>query len=610
MPPRIVAAMGMALAIAVGAAAALASAAEPTMFRGGADHRGVFAGGGRQYGGLSWRIATDGPLRGSPAVDPQGRIFFGSADGRLRAASPTGAVLWSADLGAPTSSSPALTDGLVLLQTRRDLLVAVDAASGKVAWRISAAHDAPLAWGLESGDLYQSSPVIAGGLAVIGGGDGTVRAIEPRSGRQRWSFPTGGRVRASPAIADGVVYAASFDGSLYALELATGRLKWRFDTLGHGLKSADFGFDRRSIQSSPSVADGIVYFGARDGFLWAVDALTGKERWRYDHKVFWVIGAPAVADGRVFNATSDLAVVQALDAGSGKEVWSHRLEEIAWPSPAVADGVAYFADSAGQVAAFDAGTGQPLWSQRLPAGVFGGPVPVAGGLLVPCQDGALYRIALRPERALRRVVYWDAAMAKAAWFQGHEAVRALLARHGWEIRDTKGIVEILGQADAAANTVVVFAMDVLPAPLLADAQGKPAFRRWLEAGGRAVWLDVPPNLLPKDAATGEARFELNHLDRAGVGRLLDVNLGHSNFDLWGATATPAARRLGLDGHWLGMWEVDPASVDVVLARDENGQASSWIKRYGRGSFIMLNRGHKAWPDLTPLELAAEAAANA
>ena len=59
-----------------------------------------------------------------------------------------------------------------------------------------------------------------------------------------------------------------------------------------------------------------------------------------------------------------------------------------------------------------------------------------------------------------------------------------------------------------------------------------------------------------------------------------------------------------------MWEVDPASVDVVLARDENGQASSWIKRYGRGAFIMLNRGHKAWPDLTPLELAAEAAANA
>ncbi len=76
-------------------------------------------------------------------------------------------------------------------------------------------------------------------------------------------------MRSSPALAGGKLYVGSADGTLYALDPASGREIWRFDTEGHALESGKFGFDRRTIQSSPAVADGRVFVGSRDGFLYA-----------------------------------------------------------------------------------------------------------------------------------------------------------------------------------------------------------------------------------------------------------------------------------------------------------------------------------------------------
>ena len=71
-----------------------------------------------------------------------------------------------------------------------------------------------------------------------------------------WKFKTDGMVNSSPAVADGVVYVGSGD-RLYALDAKTGQEKWRFKTDG-------------AIVSSPAVAGGVVYFASTDGYLYAV----------------------------------------------------------------------------------------------------------------------------------------------------------------------------------------------------------------------------------------------------------------------------------------------------------------------------------------------------
>jgi outer membrane protein assembly factor BamB len=131
------------------------------------------------------------------------------------------------------------------------------------------------------------------------------------------------------------------DGTLYALDLAGGRLVWRFDTEGHTLESGRFGFDRRSIQSSPAVAGGRVFVGSRDGHLYAVDAATGKLAWRADHEMSWVNSSPAVARGLVVASSSDNHFVQAVDAATGRERWRFATDRLVWSSPAVAGGCEY-----------------------------------------------------------------------------------------------------------------------------------------------------------------------------------------------------------------------------------------------------------------------------
>ena len=51
-----------------------------------------------------------------------------------------------------------------------------------------------------------------------------------------------------------------------------------------------------SVYSSPVVANGIVYVGSEDKNLYAIDAVTGKEKWRFatgDH----IYSSPSVANG-------------------------------------------------------------------------------------------------------------------------------------------------------------------------------------------------------------------------------------------------------------------------------------------------------------------------
>jgi outer membrane protein assembly factor BamB len=69
------------------------------------------------------------------------------------------------------------------------------------------------------------------------------------------------------------------------------------------------------------VSGGTVFVGARDGFLYAISADSGRLRWRFDHKISWVNSSPAVMDGTVYAGSSDGQFVHAVDAASGTERW-------------------------------------------------------------------------------------------------------------------------------------------------------------------------------------------------------------------------------------------------------------------------------------------------
>ena len=96
--------------------------------------------------------------------------------------------------------------------------------------------------------------------------------------------------------------------------------------------SLDLPDERGVLEATPLEVDGTLYFTGSHGAVHAVDALSGKLKWRYDPEVWKVNPAKlrnvlgvnrgaAYAAGRVFSATLDGRLI-ALDAASGKLLWS------------------------------------------------------------------------------------------------------------------------------------------------------------------------------------------------------------------------------------------------------------------------------------------------
>jgi outer membrane protein assembly factor BamB len=570
----------LALTIACGTGGDPATEGAIAMFRGDPAHLGVAeTEAGAAYGGLLWRVRLGAPVRSSPIV-AGGVVYIGASDGRLRAIDATsGDVLWATEAGAPIDATAAVAGDLVLIATRGGEFLAFDRASGEVRWRVRAGEELPLAWEGMSGDLYTASPAVAGDVGIFGGGDGTVTAIDLDSGDVRWRFATGGRVRSSPAVADGVVYAGSADGSLYAIALDDGRQIWRFDTQGRRLDSSRYGYDRRTITSSPAVADGAVFFGSRDGALYAVEAATGQLRWRVPHdETSWSIASPAVVDGLVLDASSDAWFFHAVDAATGRVVWRVDTEAPIWPSPVVADGTAWFLTSAGELWGVDPRTGSVRERVHLGERTKSSPWIEDGVLYVGTDEGSVLAVRLDDSPGLARAVYWDESTEEMNGIARSETVRDFFAARGYEVLGADSLAAFLAaRAADRAPSVVVFAQDQLPegiGALRPEMSVAAPLRRYLDAGGKVVWLGLPPLIWPP----GPDGFTYSTIDRVATRRLLEVDHSPAFFDAYGATVTDAGRRWGLEVGWLSRWAADTAGLEV-LALDENGHAAAWVKSY-------------------------------
>src|SRR6185312_4081367 len=221
---------------------------------------------------------------------------------------------------------------------------------------------------------------VANGTVYFGSMDDNLYAVDAESGKQKWKLELTDSISSTPAVEGGTVYFNAYDGELYAVDAATGKVKWEFKTDGerrfaakhiHGINPdnevmTDF-WD--FYLSSPVVWNGAVYFGSGDGNIYAVDAATGNQKWKFRTGNV-VHSSPAIADGKLFVGSFD-TYFYALDASTGKELWRHKTgedplihnQEGITSSPAVADGMVYFGCRNATIYALDVKTGAEVWTQ-------------------------------------------------------------------------------------------------------------------------------------------------------------------------------------------------------------------------------------------------------
>jgi outer membrane protein assembly factor BamB len=92
----------------------------------------------------------------------------------------------------------------------------------------------------------------------------------------------------------------------------------------------------------------LIYHGGINGDLFAVDADTGKQKWRYSTTQPCL--SPVVANGMVYSATPD-KVIFAVNAETGQEKWRFKTKHPLYGPPVVGDGVIYFLDEEGSISA-------------------------------------------------------------------------------------------------------------------------------------------------------------------------------------------------------------------------------------------------------------------
>lgn len=143
-----------------------------------------------------------------------------------------------------------------------------------------------------------------------------------------------------------------------------------------------FEFDtNRGQEGTPLVVDGMLYASSAWSKVWAVDARSGELAWSHDPEVPGKFGAKACcdvvnrglaySDGKIFVGTLD-GRLQALDAGSGKLLWSKQTVDTSKPytitgAPRVAKGKVFIGNGGadfgvrGYVSAYDEATGELAW---------------------------------------------------------------------------------------------------------------------------------------------------------------------------------------------------------------------------------------------------------
>ena len=149
-----------------------------------------------------------------------------------------------------------------------------------------------------------------------------------------WEYRLGTRrgLEATPVVVDGALYTTGNFGWVYALDAATGRELWKYNPEVDGQWGRYACCD--AINRGVAVWQGHVYVGALDGYLHAIDAATGRRLWKVDtlpargpKTPFTLSATPVVAGDEIIvgSAGADFAgargYIAAYDLASGAFRW-------------------------------------------------------------------------------------------------------------------------------------------------------------------------------------------------------------------------------------------------------------------------------------------------
>lgn len=326
------------------------------------DRSGTF-----MFGGLNLFLPFEGVGYSDPIV-ADGILYFSAyiGDGYIYALDAhTGELKFRAKREKGAYSPPVVAGKILYVGADSGLFLAIDLKSNQQKWQQTRPDKSSVS----------RSPVVADGFVYYAATNGTLYALNAETGAVKWTCETKANYLSAPALSDGILYLASQD-CLYALDSKSGAEKWKLQ-LKEGV-------------GTPAVANGLVYFRDFEGHIRAVDAKTGQlqPKPRKDHET----GARIVINNQTIYFTGrNTAKLFAIDALTRETQWEFSVAIEARCSSPITDAErVYFTCSDGRLYAVDAKTGKKLWSGHPRTYPLSPPVVADGMAYFISDDGKVY----------------------------------------------------------------------------------------------------------------------------------------------------------------------------------------------------------------------------
>lgn len=220
-----------------------------------------------------------------------------------------------------------------------------------------------------------------------------------------------------------VIYVGSYNGYLYALEASTGRVKWKYNAGG--------------IVYGPAFSTGMVYAGNSLGLFFALDAVSGALQWKLQLSP-GQYNEPAIDNGTIGISCFTPGwggYLYAVNQQQGTIRWQKGIQNgfTGYFSATIVNGIVYGSSLGRGLEAFDAATGSLIWHQDIGIGR-GNPVVV---------NNSVYSFG-----ELTSLSAFDAATGNLQWkaSQGGTSI-SCTSRDGLIIGSYNGIINALGMAD-------------------------------------------------------------------------------------------------------------------------------------------------------------------
>jgi eukaryotic-like serine/threonine-protein kinase len=201
--------------------------------------------------------------------------------------------------------------------------------------------------------------------------ESSVQGIKPL-----WTFECEDEIRGSPAFENGILYTGAYDNNLYAINAADGSFLWKYATDG-------------GIVTKPVCAENMIFIGSEDHRIHAIMSRSGKLAWTY-YTDGPIRSSSRIAENHLFFGSDD-GFLHAVNINSARRAWRVEASGPIRSSPFIANDLVYFGCESGEFLCVDF-RGDVKWRFKAKRAITSSPVVSQGVAIFSSVDSQLYSL--------------------------------------------------------------------------------------------------------------------------------------------------------------------------------------------------------------------------